>query len=273
MVDDVISTRVLVEAMLDENATIDAGDLYAVGNALGMSDQQIRLTVKRLVAEGQFTVAGRGRTAVLTATGAVIGAVEPDRELVRLMYAQDRGEAPWDGIWHLAGFAVPESERESRAVLREAMLALGGAPVQGGLYVSPHAWEDDLHAAAGDAGRFLTTLTCTDLTVGGRTGADVAAHLWPLDAVAAGHDRLTDRARQTLDRTAEATRTERLALTVVLVAEFARAHEDDPLLPRELLPAEWVGARARGLADRALRALASAEPDSPLRLLRWYDAL
>ncbi len=274
MADDLISTRALIEAMLRDDATIDAGDLYAVGNALGMSDQQIRLTVKRLVTEGQFTVAGRGRRAVLTATGETISTITPDRELVHLMYSQDRGGAQWDGVWHLAGFAVPESARDARAVLRDTIRSLGGAAVQGGLYTSPHAWEPELRAAARevDADRFLTTLTCSDLDVGGRTGREAAAHLWPLDELAAGHTRLADRAASTLDATDTADRNERLVMAVALVAEFTRAHEDDPLLPPELLPADWIGARARSLVDAAWAALSAAEPESTIRLLRWYDA-
>ncbi|MCA0155197.1 transcriptional regulator [Tsukamurella sp. M9C] len=274
MADGLISTRALIEAMLREDATIDAGELYAVADALGMGDQQVRLAIKRLVAEGRFTVAGRGRGAVLTATDATRAGIEPDREHVRLMYAQDRGEAPWDGVWHLAGFAVPEAEREARGALRDAIVALGGAPVQGGLYASAHAWEEALRETAREAGAatYLTTLSSTDLDVGGARGAAAAARLWPLDELADGHRRLADRATEALDRTRDATHAERLALTVGLVAEFTRAHEPDPLLPPELLPPNWIGARARDSAARAWAALAAAEADSSLRLLRWFDA-
>ena len=274
MADGLISTRALIEAMLREDATIDAGELYAVAEALGMGDQQVRLAIKRLVAEGRFTVDGRGRGAVLTATDTTRAGIEPDRAHVRLMYAQDRGEAPWDGVWHLAGFAVPEAQREARGALRDAILALGGAPVQGGLYASAHAWEATLRDIARAAGTeaYLTTLSCTDLDVGGESGAAAAARLWPLDALADGHRRLADLAEDALGRTSDATHAERLALTVGLVAEFTRAHEPDPLLPPELLPPDWIGARARALAASAWSALAEAEAGSPLRLLRWFDA-
>ncbi|MDP0398429.1 PaaX family transcriptional regulator C-terminal domain-containing protein [Tsukamurella strandjordii] len=274
MPDGVISTRALIESMLRSDATIDAGELYEVAGLLGMGDQQVRLAIKRLVAEGRFTHSGRGRGAVLTATDATRAGIEPDREHVRLMYAQDRGEAPWDGVWHLAGFGVPESAREARTGLRDAILALGGAPVQGGLYASPHAWEEALRGTAAGLGAsaYLTTLSTSDLDVGGARGAAAAARLWPLDELADGHRRLAVLADETLDRVGEAGHADRLAMTVALVAEFTRAHESDPLLPPELLPADWAGTRARARADRAWTALAAAEPDSDLRLLRWFDA-
>lgn len=274
MADGLITTRALIESMLRADATIDAGELYDVAALLGMGDQQVRLAIKRLVTEGRFTHAGRGRGAVLTATGATREGIEPDRDYVRLMYAQDRGEAPWDGIWHLAGFAVPESAREARTGLRERIVALGGAPVQGGLYASPHAWETSLRSVADElaAAPFLTTLTSTDLDVGGARGAAAAARLWPLDQLADGHHRLSELAESSLARVGDAGHADRVAMTVALVAEFTRAHEPDPLLPPELLPADWIGARARASAEAAWTALANAEPDSQLRLLRWFDA-
>lgn len=108
-------------------------------------------------------VSGRGRAADLTATAMTRADIEPGRAYVRLMYAQDRGDAPWDGTWHLAGFAVPESAREARTGLRQTITALGGAPIHGGLYVSPHAWESDIEQAAAplDAGGYLVMATTT----------------------------------------------------------------------------------------------------------------
>ncbi len=74
------------EGMIREDATIDSGALYDVANVLGMSDQQVRLCIKRLIADGQFTQEGRGRKAVLRATNRVRSTITPDREYVRYMY-------------------------------------------------------------------------------------------------------------------------------------------------------------------------------------------
>ncbi|MGW1927511.1 hypothetical protein ACWCQ0_53955, partial [Streptomyces massasporeus] len=62
-----IPTRTLVHALVRTDGTVDAGELYAVAGLLSMTDQQVRLCVKRLVAEGRFTHEGRGRKAVLRA--------------------------------------------------------------------------------------------------------------------------------------------------------------------------------------------------------------
>ena len=109
-----IPTRVLLESMLRTDGTIDAGELYLVANALGMSDQQVRLCIRRAVADGQLVQDGRGRRAVLHATDAMRDAFAPDVEFVRFAYDQDDGEVPWDGSWHVVAFAIP-NRRDRRA--------------------------------------------------------------------------------------------------------------------------------------------------------------
>ncbi|MEU6263521.1 PaaX family transcriptional regulator C-terminal domain-containing protein [Saccharopolyspora shandongensis] len=269
-----VSTRTVVESMIRADATIDAGELYDVANALGMSDQQVRLCIKRLVAEGRFTHEGRGRKAILRATGATTSVLGPDLDFIRFMYEQDRGLAPWDGRWHLAAFAVPESARSARDAMRDTILRLGGAPIQGGLYVCANAWEDRIRAAAADldVSDHVTTLTTTDLSIGTDTGARaLAERLWPIDDIAEGHRRLLAVAEKTLPALRGASRTERLTLAISLAAEFTRAMEPDPLLPPQLLPQPWVGTAARAAVAACWSELLKSEHEQPIRLFDWYS--
>lgn len=268
-----IPTRTLVESLLREDATVDAGELYDVANVLGMGDQQVRLCIKRLVAEGQFVQDGRGRKAVLRATPEVRSTIEPDLDFVRYMYAQDRGQADWDGVWHVVAFAIGESARSARDAMRDAVVRLGGAPVQGGLYVSPNEWEPYVRAAAdrfGVADR-VTTLTTTDLTVGGVSEARALAEaLWPLDRIVDGHRRLLAAAERSAQALPGATRAVRLGVAIELAAEFTRAVEPDPLLPPQLLPQPWIGTAARAAVADCWSDLLRNDQPEPLNLFRWY---
>ncbi|MFF0445783.1 PaaX family transcriptional regulator C-terminal domain-containing protein [Streptomyces sp. NPDC004609] len=277
-----IPTRLLVHALVREDGTVDAGELYAVAGLLGMTDQQVRLCVKRLVTEGRFTREGRGRKAVLRAVADATGAVAPDAGHVRHAYRQDHGLAPWDGIWHLFAFAVPESRRTARDALRGTLLHLGAAPVQGGLYVSANPIAEPVEAQARHLGVLdtVTFLTSTDLRMGD-TGDPrrLAAAMWPLEEIAARYEQLAAFATACARHLASGPRlsgAERLTLAVELAAEFTRAMEPDPLLPPELLPQPWPGSRARRLAQEcwtALRALPAAHgTPTPLpRLFRLYS--
>lgn len=276
-----IGTRTLVFALVRENGTVDAGELYAVAEALGMTDQQVRLCIKRLVSEGRFTQEGRGRKAVLHATADPTGAIAPEVEYVRHAYRQDQGLAPWDGTWHLFGFAIPESARQARDTLRDTLLHLGAAPLQGGLYVSANAIGDVFEAHARHLGVLpsLTRLTSRDLRVGEESDpVRLAALLWPLGAVADRHEALAALAAARLARLSEPappTGTERLTYAIELATAFTAAMAPDPLLPLELLPQPWPGTRARALALRCWEALAAGDDKDPgrLRLFRLYDHL
>ncbi|MFJ3161234.1 PaaX family transcriptional regulator C-terminal domain-containing protein [Streptomyces kanasensis] len=251
----------LVHALVREDGTVAADELYTVAATLGMSDQQVRLCVKRLVAEGRFTHEGRGRRATLHATEETTRALAPRADFVRHAFRQDAGLAPWDGVWHLAAFAVPESARAARDALRETLVHLGGAPLQGGLYVCANAWEPYVEEAAHRLGAHdaLTLLTTADLRRGDtRDPAALARSLWPLEEVADRYHRLDGVARARLDQltgTAELTPPALLTIAVELAAELTRAMEPDPLLPPELLPRPWSGARAREVVARCWAAL------------------
>ncbi|MEV4091598.1 PaaX family transcriptional regulator C-terminal domain-containing protein [Streptosporangium saharense] len=272
-----ISTRTLVHGMVRHDATVDAGELYAVAGELGMSDQQVRLCVGRLVREGSFSQEGRGRGAVLRVTADAWPSFAPAVEFVRHAFRQDRGLAPWDGSWHLVAFAVPESARAARDGLRETILRLGGAPLQGGLYVSANAWEDLVEARAGELGVAdgVTYVLSRDLRVGGeRDPRALAAALWPLDDVAERHRRLAAVAEPRLVRLGapgELSRTELLTIAIELASEFTRAMDPDPLLPPELLPSPWPGAQARDLLARCWSHLLRRDgPAGPAVLFRLY---
>ncbi|WP_405648115.1 PaaX family transcriptional regulator C-terminal domain-containing protein [Streptomyces uncialis] len=251
----------LVHALIREDGTVGADELYTVANTLGMSDQQVRLCVKRLVAEGRFTHHGRGRKAELHASPDTRRDLAPNADFLRHAFQQDAGLAPWDGVWHLAAFAVPESARTARDSLRETLVHLGGAPLQGGLYVCANAWEPYVEEAAHRLGAHgaLTLLTTTDLRRGDdRRPAELAARLWPLQEIADRYHLLSRIARPRLARLtghAELSPSALLTIAVELAAELTRAMEPDPLLPPELLPRPWPGTQARELVARCWAAL------------------
>ncbi|MFD8983741.1 PaaX family transcriptional regulator C-terminal domain-containing protein [Streptomyces sp. NPDC059564] len=251
----------LVNALIREDGTVGADELYSVANTLGMSDQQVRLCVKRLVAEGRFTHEGRGRKAELRATADTMRVLAPNADFLQHAFQQDAGLAPWDGVWHLAAFAVPESARMARDALRETLVHLGGAPLQGGLYVCANAWEPYVEEAAHRLGAHgaLTLLTTTDLRKGDtQEPAELARRLWSLQEIADRYQRLSRIARPRLARLTDPaglSPSALLTIAVELAAELTRAMEPDPLLPPQLLPQPWPGTQARELIARCWAAL------------------
>ena len=279
-----IPTRVLVLGMAHHDGTILAEELYPVAEACGLTGDQVRSCLRRLRAEGLFTREGDGRDAVFRATAAGLRALEATMERTRLAYAQDSAGRGWDRTWRLAAFAIPETKRAARDAFRDHLLGLGGAAIQNGLYVSPHAWEQDVRAEADRLGvtEHVTLASTSELEIGGtRDPRALAEQLWPITEVAAAYEAFVDvyegvpeqleRMRRNHERLAEA---DFLPGALVIGMKFQECFNRDPLLPPELLPRPWPGRRARELLARSRRlgVLLREEHDRPA-LFAPYDDL
>lgn len=258
-----IPTRVLVLGMAHDDGTIHVEEVLPVADACGQSPEQVRSCLRRLVAEGHFTRAGSGRDAVYEATEHGAAELAAGVERTRRAYSQDAAGRGWDGRWRLAAFAVPEAQRGARDAFRDRLLDLGGAAIQGGLYVSPHPWEADVRREALrlGVGAHLTLSSTDDLEVAGvRSGRELAARLWPLDEVAARYEAFVAQHRK-VPSSLESLRASRgrlpdaefLPLALAMGVAYGRASSIDPHLPPELLPRPWPGRTARDIVVRSRR--------------------
>lgn len=258
-----VPTRVLVFGMAHADGSIHVDELLPVAEACGHSAEQVRSCLRRLVSEGLFTRTGSGREAVYAATESGAAELAGGMERTRLAYTQDAAGRGWDGRWRLVAFAVPEAQRPARDAFRDRLLALGGAAIQGGLYVSPHPWDDHVRreAAQLEVEEHLTLSSTDDLEVGGtRSGRALAARLWPLDELAARYEAFVAAHRdvpgelQALkDRRGRLADAEFLPLALTMGAAYSRCSSMDPHLPPELLPRPWPGRAARDVVVRSRR--------------------
>ena len=152
---------------------------------------------------------------------------------------------------------MPEVNRASRDALRDRLRDLGGAPIQGGLYVSPHPWEDDVRHVADQLGLVenLTLIASDDLEVGGEHDPRLlAGMLWPIDEVSTMYERFVETYRH-LPAELEALRhhrgrvsdTELFPRMLAMGVSHDEISAVDPFLPPELLPRPWAGRAAREL--------------------------
>lgn len=268
--------------MAHENGTIVMAELSIVAEACGQNPDQVRSCLRRLVAEGLFTRTGTGRQAIFRATPSGMATLGASMERTRLAYGQDADGRGWDRLWRLVGFAVPEGRRSARDAFRESLVSLGGAAIQGGLYVSPHPWHKDVMAEAArlEVADRVSLATTDSLEIGGeRDPRELARHLWPIDDMSEHYQRFVDEYASvpaTLERMRK--RRERLGDEAFLPGALAMAvafqatFEGDPLLPPELLPRPWPGREARDLLVTCRRrALAIRTANGRAGLFRFYD--
>jgi phenylacetic acid degradation operon negative regulatory protein len=277
-----IPTRVLVLGMAHENGTILNEELQPVAQACGLTPDQVRSCLRRLVSEGLFVRNGNGQATRYEATEAGMAALGTAVERTRLAYVQDAAGRGWDRQWRLVAFAVPEKDRAARDAFRDHLIDLGGAAVQGGLYVSPHPWHKDVKAEAERLGieDAVTLATTDDLEVGGEHDPrKLAALLWPTTELANAYERFNARYHHIPDLLVEMrTKRQHLPDSAFLPAALAMtvAYDEcagaDPLLPPELLPRPWPGRTARELLMSSRRlALALRKGQGRPALFRWFD--
>jgi phenylacetic acid degradation operon negative regulatory protein len=277
-----LPTRLMVLGLTHRDGTVHGTELYRVAEECDISVESVRSCMRRLVGEGLFERDGEGRDARFHATADGLAALEVNQQRHLLAYAQDAAGRGWDRHWRLVAFAIPEAQRAARDRYRDHLIALGGAQLQPGLYVSPHRWEEEVGAGAERLGiaEFVTLLSSDDLSVGGDTNPrSIAARLWGLEEVAAAYRRFIESYAAVPARLEEMrARGERLSEhdflpgALHIAIRFNACFEADPLLPPELLPKPWPGRQARELLARCRRlGVLAREDKSGPALFRVFD--
>ncbi len=251
-----IPTRLLVIGLEQPDGRVHQQHLYDIAASLAMSDQQVRLCVRRLIAQGYYVQHGRGREAVLHGTDKPRMLALPETAWGKMIRAQDAGLVTWDGSWRLYILTVPETVRQIRDQVRTRLSQLGAALLTGGVHVSPHDLSDELASLLDelDAHRYLATATTTDLSVAGSSNRlDLTRDLWPVEALGDQYRRLQedtlDPLLQHLEAHPDLSADAAVVILLRVLVHVGQVMQGDPLLPPELLPHPWAGTRARTAAD------------------------
>ncbi|MHC3467859.1 PaaX family transcriptional regulator C-terminal domain-containing protein [Streptomyces sp. 7R007] len=193
-------------------------ELVRAVEPFGVGGSTLRAALSRMVAAGD-----------LRRTDTVYGL--SDRLLARQRRQDDAVEPAtraWEGDWEMVVVTATGRGPAERADLRARLTALRLAELREGVWLRPanlsRPVPDDLEAVA-------QTYSARP----GRPARDLAAHLWPLDAWAAT-------ARALL---AHLARADRPADRFTAFAAVVRHLLADPVLPAELLPADWPGEALR----------------------------
>lgn len=142
--------------------------------------------------------------------------------------AVEDAETPWDGTWEMAVVVVTGRSGAQRAALRETLAAHRLAELREGVWTRPA----NLRRPAAYAG---DPVLDTFRSRPDGDPAELAGRLWDLDGWASlGRDLLG-----LLERTTDP------APRLAVAAHVVRHLTADPLLPRDLLPADWPGEALR----------------------------
>ncbi|MEU6882251.1 PaaX family transcriptional regulator C-terminal domain-containing protein [Streptomyces sp. NPDC046712] len=225
---------------------LPVAELIRLLAVLGVDAPSVRSSVSRLKRRGLLLPRR-------TADGAAGYALSDDaRQLLddgdRRIYT--RTEPKLSDGWVLAVFTVPEAERHKRHLLRSRLGRLGFGTAAPGVWIAPaRLYEETRHTL-----ERLELSSYVDLFRGEHLGyaatAEAVARWWDLPAIAKLHEEFLA-AHEPVLRTWTATRTDSPGSAEDAYRDYLFALDSwrrlpyaDPVLPAELLPQDWPGARS-----------------------------
>ena len=246
------------DALVPRGGAVWLGTLLSFFKALEISDGVVRTAMSRLASDGWLERRKVGRNSFYALA-------EKGRDTFRA--ASDHIYAPRPPAWAGHFDMLMVDGIEARAALEAAGF---GSPAPG-VWITPGRAPD---AAASGAG-FTPELpdaaaAALRLTAGGDTAAckDLAARSWPLGETGAAYARFLDAfgpLHAALMGGEVLSDLDALVARVLLIHDYRRIVLRDPLLPAEILPADWPGTAARRLCAEVYGALLDGSE-------RWLDA-
>jgi phenylacetic acid degradation operon negative regulatory protein len=206
---------------------LPVAQLVRLAGLFGISENRARVALSRMVAAGEATTDGAGRYRLAGHLAA---------RQSRQSASRAGTTVPYEGSWWLAVVTTAGSTAEVRTVRRRALAYARLAELREGVWMRP-----------GNMALALTEALHGDVEVMTAVPDDarhLAGRLWDLPAWGEGaHLLLGDLDGLVPDRP------EALAPGFELSASVLRHLQADPLLPAELLPDDWPGARLRAAYD------------------------
>jgi len=225
--------------------SLPSAALVALLAEFGVSDSAARAALSRLTRNQLLVTSKSGRRTVVRLSAR---AAEILDEGGRHIFSFGRTVEPWDGMWSLVAFSIPEHNRAARDALRKQLRWLGFAPLYDGLWVSPRNHAIEVVAELAQLG--ITTATAFRATTVPGIGPDgLPQRAWDLDNLQDRYHGFITHTERLRERTlaGRVSPVEALVARTRVMGEWRAFPGLDPDLPSELLPSAWPRTSAREL--------------------------
>jgi len=227
------------DAIMPRGGAIALGSLIELAAPFGLNERLVRTATARLAKDGwltgrragklsEYRLSSNGRTRFAEATKRIYS--EPDTQ--------------WSGRWTL--IVVPPMRATERNEIRDELLWRGFGEISANVFAHP---EFDARAQRG-LGGLLDRVVAFDASLAEEAPQRLMELGWDLEDLGLRYQRFVDRFATVL---AELTRRRELEprdcflVRTLLIHEYRRLHLRDPMLPAQLLRANWPGVQAAAL--------------------------
>jgi phenylacetic acid degradation operon negative regulatory protein len=225
--------------------SLPSAALVALLAEFGVSDSAARAALSRLTRNKLLVTAKNGRRTFVRLSDRAADILD---EGASHIFSFGLGTKPWDGMWSIVAFSIPEDNRAARDALRKELRWLGFAPLYDGLWVSPRDHAAEVVGQLAELG--ITTATAFRATAVPGVGLEgLPQRAWDLDDLQDRYGRFVEYAERLRERAlaGRISPVEALVERTRVMDEWRAFPGLDPDLPGELLPATWPRAAARDL--------------------------
>ena len=233
--------------IIHREGEIWVGSLIKLLKPFGLSENAIRLALSRMTRQGllQSRKAGRRSYYSLTEKG-------HEWMLGGQHWTLDRDYKPWDKKWRLFIYNIPEELRHLRDALRKKLFGIGYGSLSSSVWISPYDLKEEL-AKIFDNIKVADYVETFEAKYGGlKEAKKLAAKVWDIRGLENRYveflntySPLFAAYRERVKRKDAIDPGECFAERFQLTAEYIDIALDDPMLPFELLPADWAGLAAK----------------------------
>jgi phenylacetic acid degradation operon negative regulatory protein len=226
--------------------SLPSAALVALLAEFGVSDSAARAALSRLTRNRLLVTSKIGRRTFVRLSQRAAQILDEGARHIFSFGAET--QPPWDGMWSLVAFSIPEHNRAARDALRKQLRWLGFAPLYDGLWVAPRDQATEVVGQLAELG--ISTATAFRATTVPGTEPDGYPQVaWDLEDLRTRYDAFIAYAQQLKERAlaGRISPVEALVARTRVMDEWRAFPGLDPDLPGELLPDAWPRAQAREL--------------------------
>lgn len=226
---------------------IRAGSLIKLLTPFGLSGNAIRLALSRMSTQGLIRSRKKGRESYYSLT-------KKGNEwmLGGKHWALEKEYKQWDKKWRLLVYSIPEEIRNVRDTLRNKLRGIGFGSLGSSLWISPYDFKKGLARLFEQLKVAEYVETFEAQYTGQREGRKIAVKAWNIHGLENRYKEFLNKYSPLLSMLKEKIKKKKVidsgecfAQRFRVTAEFIDIALDDPMLPLELLPDNWVGLKAK----------------------------
>lgn len=229
--------------LLHRSESVWVGSIVALMAPLGVREGAVRTVLSRMTTAGWITSRKVGRRSYYALTERGRAMLEAGEE--RIFHPE--WERKWKGRWFLLTYTIPESDRHLRDRLRDRLGWMGFGSLGNGLWVSPHALEDEVKELAVSLGieRWIECFSAEATAF--TTPESLVERCWDLPELNLRYETFIQRYSGEFLRLRDRSAAGELDAELAFKLRFELTHEyrefpfTDPFLPRSLVPRNWAG--------------------------------